>query len=248
MKEKLSGLLVIAAAATLLAFVWSAMARGQCGPSDPGRSLFGVGLPLTPPSIVGVGNRIQVWQRDARGNVWMDYGQSFASDEKCPNGGCPAPGTQQSPLDVGGWRASPQSSQRVHGTAPEYVVKLNGGTGTLIYKDTGKGVILTAYHVVKGKPRTGFTVDFPTGEVLKAHAIDATDSQEIIRDLSADLTLLVTETSPRARPCPIAMEPPKPGESVTIGGYGSDRRYASTAGVVREYSADGDTLIMSGEA
>jgi len=164
----------------------------------------------------------------------------------CPSGGCPAPGIQS--LDVGGWRASPQSSQRVHGTAPEYVVKLKGGTGTLIYKDAEKGVILTAYHVIKGEPRTGFRVMFPTGEILDARAIDATDSTAIVRDVSADLTLLVTETSPRASVCPIALEPPKLGEQVTICGYGSDNRFAMTSARVRKYSSDGGTLIMSGEA
>ncbi|MFZ5828908.1 MAG: trypsin-like peptidase domain-containing protein [Planctomycetota bacterium] len=105
------------------------------------------------------------------------------------------------------------------------------GSGTLVAVDGDYGLVVTNWHVVRDA--NGFiVVTFPdgfrsTGIVLQ-------------RDRHWDLATLVIRR-PRAAPIPLAQEPPRPGDWLTIAGYGRGE-YRAATGRCTQYVSPGSSL------
>ena len=105
------------------------------------------------------------------------------------------------------------------------------GSGTLVDTHDRYGLVVTNWHVVKDATNTvmvGFPDGFQTGaRVLKT-------------DRDWDLAALAI-WRPRVQPVPIALQPPQPGETLTIAGYGSGN-YRSMSGRCTQYVSPGGQL------
>ncbi|MGQ9761411.1 MAG: S1 family peptidase [Thermogutta sp.] len=84
------------------------------------------------------------------------------------------------------------------------------GTGTLVAVSTYHGLVITNWHVVRDAK----------GSVLVQFADGFASPATILKvDRDWDLAALAI-WRPRAKPVPIAVDPPRPGEILTIAGYG----------------------------
>jgi hypothetical protein len=99
------------------------------------------------------------------------------------------------------------------------------GSGALVLVDDRHGMVVTNWHVVRDA--TGpITVVFPDG--FRSGAI-------VLKiDREWDLAALAIQR-PKVRPMTLATEPPRPGESLTIAGYGPDGVYRAQTGRCTEY-------------
>ena len=102
------------------------------------------------------------------------------------------------------------------------------GSGTLVYRQGKQGILITNYHVIKDA-QDDILVTFPNGFRSSAKVV-ATDPRW---DLAA---LLIW--APEIQPVVITDNPPKPGDTLTIAGYGSGRYHASS-GICSQYVSPG---------
>lgn len=117
------------------------------------------------------------------------------------------------------------------------------GSGTLIEQDGG-AIVLTCAHLFRDGPGP-IQVTFADGGSLEATLIG--------RDNAWDLAALRLGTTPAVTPVAIAAVHPKPGETLTSCGYGSDGRYWCNRGRVLGYARTSntttyETLELSGSA
>ena len=102
------------------------------------------------------------------------------------------------------------------------------GSGTLIYRQGKQGILITNYHVIKDA-QDDILVTFPSGFRSSAKVV-ATDSRW---DLAA---LLIW--APEIQAVVITDNPAKPGDTLTIAGYGSGR-YQASSGICSQYVSPG---------
>ncbi|MEC7565719.1 MAG: serine protease [Planctomycetota bacterium] len=105
------------------------------------------------------------------------------------------------------------------------------GTGTLIYRQGNQGILVTNDHVIRDA-QDDILVTFPNGFRSSAKVI--------IRDPRWDLAALLI-WSPEIDPVVITGQPAKPGDRLTIAGYGSGR-YRSVSGICSQYVSPGANL------
>jgi hypothetical protein len=106
------------------------------------------------------------------------------------------------------------------------------GSGVLVAADSSHGLVVTNWHVVRDA--TGpITVVFPDGFRSGALVLKT--------DHDWDLAALAIQR-PRAQPLPLATEPPRPGEPLTIAGYGPEGVYRSVGGHCVKYHSPGGNL------
>lgn len=116
------------------------------------------------------------------------------------------------------------------------------GTAVLIFKRGGKAAVVTAQHLFRGVRKPVVIIfEFPNGEKFEGTMIDSDDT--------ADLAI-VSLDAPSAEPiqiCPVAS---KPGDKVTVAGYGKTGCYRTTSGIVTGFGRmkDGKNhyLMMTG--
>lgn len=102
------------------------------------------------------------------------------------------------------------------------------GSGTLINVRSQRGLIITNWHVIRDA--TGpIIVTFPDGFRSAATVLKV--------DHDWDLAALLI-WRPRAEPIAISMAAPRPGDSLTIAGYGAGN-YRAVTGVCTQYVAPG---------
>lgn len=126
--------------------------------------------------------------------------------------------------------AAPVVAARPHPAVARIVVpEIDGtsfGSGTLVDVRDGYGLVLTNWHVVQGASDT-VEVIFPDGFRSQARALKV--------DSEWDLAALVI-WKPNAEPVTIATRPPRPGDPLTICGYGSGD-YRAVTGRCTQYYA-----------
>ena len=106
------------------------------------------------------------------------------------------------------------------------------GTGALVAVDEAHGLVVTNWHVVRDA--TGpITVVFPDGFRSGALLLKT--------DHDWDLAALAIQR-PQAQPLPLATEPPRPGEPLSIAGYGPEGAYRAVAGRCVKYHTPGGNL------
>ncbi len=106
------------------------------------------------------------------------------------------------------------------------------GTGALVAVDEAHGLIVTNWHVVRDA--TGpITVVFPDGFRSGALLLKT--------DRDWDLAALAIQR-PQAQPLPLATERPRPGEPLSIAGYGPEGVYRVVAGRCVKYHTPGGNL------
>ena len=105
------------------------------------------------------------------------------------------------------------------------------GSGTLVDTHDRYGLVVTNWHVVQGAKGTIMVV-FPDGFQTGARLLKT--------DRDWDLAALAI-WRPRVQPVPIALQPPQPGETLTIAGYGSGN-YRSVSGRCTQYVSPGGQL------
>ena len=104
------------------------------------------------------------------------------------------------------------------------------GSGSLVAVDASHGLVVTNWHVVRDAAGP-ITVVFPDGFRSKALVLRV--------DRDWDLAALAIQ-KPKAQPLPVATAVPRPGEPLTIAGYGPDGIYRAVGGRCTEYlSPDG---------
>jgi hypothetical protein len=126
-------------------------------------------------------------------------------------------------------RSSPPN---VHPAVARIVAPSNGsisyGSGTLVYANDQFGLVVTNWHVVN--EATGpISVHFPDGFYSLGTV------QQVDRDW--DLAAIVVR-KPNAKPVALADAAPRPGEVLTIAGYGSGN-YRAASGQCTQYVAPG---------
>ena len=105
------------------------------------------------------------------------------------------------------------------------------GSGTLVYADDQRGVVITNWHVVN--EATGpISVHFPDG----FYSLGTVQAADRDWDLAA-----ITIRRPNVQPVPLAASAPRPGEVLTIAGYGSGT-YRAASGLCTQYVAPGTTF------
>jgi hypothetical protein len=100
------------------------------------------------------------------------------------------------------------------------------GSGTLVDANDTYGLIITNWHVVRDA-KGEITVAFPDGFQSPA--------QVLKMDRDWDLAALLIR-KPNVKPVPLAKQPPKPGDMLTIAGYGRGK-YRSASGACTQYVA-----------
>jgi hypothetical protein len=103
------------------------------------------------------------------------------------------------------------------------------GSGTLVAVNESSGLVLTNWHVVRDAGGQ-ITVLFPDGFRSGAYLLRT--------DRDWDLAALAIRR-PNVQPVAISNEAPRPGETVTIAGYGSGS-YRAVSGQVTQYVSPGD--------
>ena len=111
-------------------------------------------------------------------------------------------------------------------TPPEWLCHVYGASGMLIYKDANVGVVLTAYHVIKGGPRDGIKVQFPDGQTYTGRVYEDAGGN-ISADKLCDVAM-VEITTPEAEPCTLARTKPPVGARIWVIGYAAERRAKPT--------------------
>lgn len=102
------------------------------------------------------------------------------------------------------------------------------GSGVLVDCNERQGLVLTNWHVVRDS-RSAVLVQFPDGFQSAGTVIR--------QDEAWDLAAIVI-WKPNTRPISVAAEPPQPGESLTIGGFGRGV-YREQTGRCTEYLSPG---------
>jgi hypothetical protein len=106
------------------------------------------------------------------------------------------------------------------------------GTGALVAVDDSHGLVVTNWHVVRDA--TGpITVVFPDGFRSGALLLKT--------DRDWDLAALAIQR-PQTQPLPLATEPPRPGEPLSIAGYGPEGAYRAVVGRCVKYHTPGGNL------
>jgi hypothetical protein len=143
---------------------------------------------------------------------------------------CPAVASAW-PLTAAPAAQTPQPAvARVIAAEPHGVT--SAGTGVLMAIDETYGLVVTNWHVVRDA--TGpITVVFPDGF--------RSDARVLKTDHDWDLAALAIQR-PRAAPLPLAVEPPRPGEPLSIAGYGPEGVYRIAGGRCVAYHTPGGNL------
>lgn len=128
--------------------------------------------------------------------------------------------------------AAEASTARMHPAVARIVAPSDGsisyGSGTLVHVAGDYGLVVTNWHVVNEA----------TGP-LSVHFPDGFYSLGTIQNVDRDWDLAVIAVRrPNAQPVRIADRPPKPGEMLTIAGYGSGQ-YREATGPCTQYVAPG---------
>jgi hypothetical protein len=131
--------------------------------------------------------------------------------------------------------SAPAAPQSIHPAVARIVAPGNSsisyGSGTLVYVDGDAGIVITNWHVVN--EATGpISVHFPDGFY----------SLGTVRrfDRDWDLAAIVIR-KPNVPPVSVANAAPRPGEMLTIAGYGAGS-YRAASGVCTQYVAPGTTF------
>lgn len=144
-----------------------------------------------------------------------------------------------SPAPAAGGRWSPEAfadyigtGQTPHPAIVRIIAPENSGTsmgsGVLVDSNRTQGLILTNWHVIRDS-RSGVLVQFPDG---------FQSAGTVVRwDEPWDLAAVVI-WKPRATPLPLAPEKPRPGEPLTIAGYGRGP-FRTETGACTQYLAPG---------
>jgi hypothetical protein len=124
---------------------------------------------------------------------------------------------------------------RIHPAVVRIVAPGDGsisfGSGTLVYAAESHGLVVTNWHVIN--EATGpISVHFPDGFYSLASV------ERVDRDW--DLAILAIR-KPNVDPVPLADRAPRPGEILTIAGYGSGH-YRAASGACTQYVAPGTTF------
>lgn len=101
------------------------------------------------------------------------------------------------------------------------------GSGTLVDVRGPYALVITNWHVIR-EAAGEISVVFPDGFRSTARVVQ--------HDVDWDLAAL-SIWKPNASPVPIATEPPKPGDILTIAGYGSDGTFRAVSGPCTQYLA-----------
>jgi hypothetical protein len=102
------------------------------------------------------------------------------------------------------------------------------GSGVLVAVTPTHGLVITNWHVVRDA----------TGQILVSFPDGFTSGALVLRtDNTWDLAALAI-WRPRAQPLPLSTEPPRPGDPLTIAGYGFDS-YRAIAGRCTNYFSPG---------
>lgn len=125
---------------------------------------------------------------------------------------------------------TPEVAQKPHPAVVRVIAPEEGGTsygsGTLVDVRGDYGLVLTNWHVVADATHT-IEVLFPDGFRTAARVITT--------DRTWDLAALAV-WRPTVEPVRLASQPPKPGEPLTIAGYGSGK-YRAVTGKCTQYVA-----------
>jgi len=105
------------------------------------------------------------------------------------------------------------------------------GSGTLVFANDQMGIVITNWHVVNEATQP-ISVHFPDGFYSTATVARV--------DRDWDLALLAIR-KPNAAPVNVAAAAPRPGEVLTIAGYGSGT-YRAASGYCTQYVAPGTTF------
>lgn len=105
------------------------------------------------------------------------------------------------------------------------------GSGTLVYADQQAGLVITNWHVIN-EATGAISVHFPDGFYSLGTVVRV--------DRDWDLALIAIR-KPSATPVPLASAAPRPGEVLTIAGYGSGA-YRAASGYCTQYVAPGTTF------
>lgn len=105
------------------------------------------------------------------------------------------------------------------------------GSGTLVYVDDQFGLVLTNWHVVN-EVTAPISVHFPDG----FYSIGSIQKADRDWDLAA-----IAIKKPNVQPVSVASQAPRPGEVLTIAGYGSGE-YRAASGRCTQYVAPGTTF------
>jgi hypothetical protein len=126
--------------------------------------------------------------------------------------------------------AKPEAAQKPHPAVVRVIAPEEGGTsfgsGTLVDVRGDYGLVLTNWHVVADATHT-IEVLFPDGFRTAARVITT--------DRTWDLAALAV-WRPTVEPVRMASQPPKPGDLLTIAGYGSGK-YRAVTGKCTQYVA-----------
>ncbi len=138
------------------------------------------------------------------------------------------------PGDAAPWNA--RYPQQAHPAVVRVIVPgrdstTSFGSGVLVAADQQQGMVLTNWHVVS-EAAGQITVAFPDGFRSPARVVRT--------DRDWDLAALSIQR-PNAQPVRLAMQAPRPGEPLTIIGYGSGR-YREAAGRCTQYVSPGGGL------
>jgi hypothetical protein len=122
---------------------------------------------------------------------------------------------------------------QVHPAVARIVAPGNGsvsyGSGTLVHVGPSYGIVITNWHVIN--EATGpVSVHFPDGFYSLGTV------QNVDRDW--DLAAIAIRPPQNIQPVPMANQPPRPGEILTIAGYGSGT-YRAASGPCTQYVAPG---------
>jgi Trypsin-like peptidase domain len=133
---------------------------------------------------------------------------------QCTNGLCPVRGVSQ-PLPT-----SPQSLAPHAAHCRIYVGDGSMGSGTLVDRNEGAGLVLTCSHLFDDTSE-GIVVAFPNGQRFAARLID--------RDPAQDLAALVIQ---RPEIEPITVDDNEPSGMLTACGYGPDGQFRPLTGQI----------------
>lgn len=134
-------------------------------------------------------------------------------------------------------RTIPSTAQaHIHPAVARIVAPAEGsisyGSGTLVYANDQWGLVITNWHVIN--EATGqISVHFPDG----FYSVGAV--QNVDRDW--DLAVIAIRRPPGVQPVRMADAAPRPGEMLTIAGYGAGT-YRAASGVCTQYVAPGTTF------
>ncbi|MEM8943581.1 MAG: serine protease [Planctomycetota bacterium] len=145
----------------------------------------------------------------------------------------PSPSIESSPINqpTAPWAGVRARNRRPHPAVARIVVPEQGaisyGSGTLIDVREGFGLVITNWHVVRDASDT-IEVSFPNGFNSKARALKV--------DTDWDLAALVVWRPANIEPVSIAANAPRPGDRLTICGYGQGNYRCATGRCTQYYA------------